>query len=52
MSDLFYLSDRALDTLVRDMQASALEVMDAHLSRIERWNPEVNAIVGMQAPDA
>ena len=52
MADLCDLSARALATLVRDRQASALEVMDAHLSRIERWNPKVNAIVGMLAPDA
>ena len=30
---------------------SALEVMDAHLSRIAEWNPHVNAIVGMLPPD-
>jgi amidase len=52
VSDLCDLSARALAALVRGRQVSALEVMDAHLSRIGQWNPKVNAIVGLLAPDA
>ena len=51
MPSLCDLSARALAALVRARQVSALEVMDAHLSRIAAWNPQVNAIVGMLAPD-
>jgi amidase len=52
MSDLCDLSARALAALVRAGQVSALEVMDAHLARIAQWNPHVNAIIGMQPPEA
>ena len=47
MADLCDLSARALAALVREQQVSALELMDAHLTRIAQWNPRVNAIVGM-----
>ena len=34
-----------LEAMLRSRQVSAREVLDAHLERIDRWNPVVNAIV-------
>lgn len=33
--------------LIRSQQISARELLDAHVSRIERFNPTLNAVVGM-----
>src|SRR3954471_4695281 len=41
-----------LAALVRDRELSARELMDAHLDRIERLNPELNAIVTLDADGA
>jgi amidase len=41
-----------LATLVRDREVSARELMDAHLDRIERLNPALNAIVTLDADGA
>src|SRR3954469_5930653 len=41
-----------LAALVRDREVSARELMDAHLDRIERLNPELNAIVTLDADGA
>ncbi|MCZ2837903.1 amidase [Modestobacter sp. VKM Ac-2985] len=55
MSDLDELCTRPateLVALVRDREVSARELMDAHLDRIERLNPELNAIVTLDAEGA
>jgi amidase len=44
-SDLCFLSGRDLAALIRSRQVSARDVMAAHLARIERVNPTLNAIV-------
>jgi amidase len=41
-----------LAALIRDREVSARELMDAHLDRIERLNPELNAIVTLDADGA
>src|SRR3954453_22697005 len=41
-----------LAALVRERQVSARELMDAHLDRIERLNPDLNAIVTLDAAGA
>src|SRR3954468_15005020 len=41
-----------LAALVRDREVSARELMDAHLDRIERLNPGLNAIVTLDAEGA
>ncbi|MCW2509036.1 MAG: Amidase, Asp-tRNAAsn/Glu-tRNAGln amidotransferase subunit [Modestobacter sp.] len=41
-----------LARLVRDREVSARELMDAHLDRIERLNPALNAIVTLDADGA
>jgi hypothetical protein len=46
-ADLCDLEGRELATLIRRRRVSAREVMDAHLARIHRVNPKVNAIVAM-----
>ncbi|MFE3260326.1 amidase [Nocardia sp. NPDC059229] len=54
-SDICYASARELAGWLRARQVSAVEVVRAHLDRIERINPKVNAIVtlvGEQALDA
>jgi amidase len=42
----------ALAQRIRSRELSAVEVMDAHLARIERVNPELNAIVTLDADGA
>jgi amidase len=44
-SDLCFMSARELATLIRSREVSAREVMTAHLERINRLNPRINAIV-------
>jgi amidase len=41
-----------LAALLRDRQVSARELLDAHLERIEQLNPELNAIVTLDAAGA
>ena len=50
MSDLCLMSVRDLRVLLRTRQVSAREVMAAHLERIRRVNPAINAIVA-KLPD-
>jgi amidase len=52
VEDLCALTAVELATRVRAKQVSAREVMTAHLSRIERVNPKVNAIVTLVADRA
>ncbi|CCG05725.1 amidase [Blastococcus saxobsidens] len=41
-----------LAALVRDREVSARELLEAHLARIERLNPQVNAVVTLDAEGA
>jgi amidase len=52
MSNLPFLSARNLAALIRTRDASAGEIMSAHLRQIERVNPKVNAIVTLVADEA
>ncbi|TMR88734.1 amidase [Nonomuraea basaltis] len=52
MSELHYLSATELAHLIRTRQVSAVEVLQAHLDRIEQVNPHVNAIVTLVAERA
>jgi amidase len=45
LDELCMLSATEMAALIRDRQVSARELMDAHLTRIERLNPAINAIV-------
>ncbi|MGI9547822.1 MAG: amidase [Flavobacteriaceae bacterium] len=50
-SDLTDLSASDLSTAIRTKQASCVEVMQAYLKRIHRYNPVYNAIVSMVSDD-
>ncbi|WP_188194942.1 amidase [Nonomuraea sp. SYSU D8015] len=52
MSELHYLSATELAHLIRTGQVSAVEVVQAHLDRVEEVNPRVNAIVTLVAEQA
>ncbi|MGI5270827.1 amidase [Nonomuraea sp. CA-218870] len=52
MSELHYLSATELSRLIRTRQVSAVEVLQAHLDRIEQVNPRVNAVVTLVAEQA
>jgi amidase len=49
---LCFLSATELASHIRTRQVSARDVMAAHLAQIERVNPQVNAIVTLQADQA
>ena len=51
MSDLCFLSACELVALLQTRKVSAREVMQAHLARINRFNPALNAIVSRLADD-
>ncbi|RLD18920.1 MAG: amidase [Bacteroidetes bacterium] len=50
-SDLTDLSASDLSVVIRKKQASCVEVMQAYLDRIHRYNPVYNAIVSMVSDD-
>lgn len=50
--ELCWLTARGLVQRMRTRQVSAREVMEAHLAQIERVNPQVNAIVTLDAAGA
>ncbi len=52
MSDLTALSASELSARLAARATSAVEVMQAHLDRIDRLNPAINAIVALQDRDA
>ncbi|MET7326906.1 amidase [Nonomuraea sp. NPDC005650] len=52
MSELHYLTATELARLIRTGQVSAVEVVQAHLDRVEQVNPRVNAIVTLVAEQA
>src|SRR4051812_34003527 len=45
MGDVTRLSALAIADAIRRREISALEVADAHLERIEKLNPQINAFV-------
>lgn len=51
-SPLCFLTATELASHIRARQVSARDVMAAHLTQIERLNPQVNAIVTLQAEQA
>jgi len=50
-ADITEISASKLSAAIRDRQISCLEVMQAYLARIERYNPVYNAIVNLAEPD-
>ncbi len=51
-TDICFLPATELAIRIRNRDLPAVEVMEAHLSRIERVNPEVNAIVTLTPEEA
>jgi amidase len=51
-TDITELSASKLSAAIRDRQVSCIEVMQAYLQRIERYNPVYNAIVNLAEQDA
>ena len=51
MDDMIYLDAVEQAALIRNGQISSKEVMQAHLSRIERVNPVINAVVQTLPPE-
>lgn len=52
MNDLIYRSAGELARMVRTREASAVEVVEAHLARIDQRNPVLNAVVTLDADGA
>ncbi|MFE3447886.1 amidase [Nonomuraea sp. NPDC059194] len=52
MTEAHYLTATEMARLVRAREVSAVELLEAHLARIERVNPAVNAIVTLVAERA
>lgn len=51
-SELTFATARELARLIRERKISAVELLDAHLTQIDRINPHVNAIVTLLAERA
>ena len=52
MTELFRLSATELARRIRNKEVGPVEVVDAHISRIEQVNPVLNAITDFQAASA
>ncbi|MDR5740693.1 MULTISPECIES: amidase [unclassified Caballeronia] len=52
MNDIVSLDAVALSKAIHTRDVSCVEVMQAYLAQIDRFNPQVNAIVAMQDRDA
>ena len=52
MTKLFYLSATELARKIRTKECSPVEVMDAHLDRVAKVNPALNAITHLDADQA
>ncbi|MCD0442144.1 amidase [Glycomyces sp. A-F 0318] len=52
MSQSTYRSARELADLIRRREATAAEVLDAHLDQVAKRNPELNAVVSLDADRA
>ena len=50
MDQLIYASARSIARAIRDKEVSAVEVVEAHLRRIDDVNPSLNAVVQL-VPD-
>ncbi|MEJ5376353.1 MAG: amidase [bacterium] len=50
--DLVFMTACEMARLIRNREISALELMEAHLSQIEKINPRVNAVVTLVAEHA
>ena len=52
MAEIIYSSAKSMAQAIRDKEVSAVELVEAHLSRIEEVNPALNAVVMLCADRA
>ena len=52
MDELIYASAKSIAKAIQDKKVSAVEVVEAHLNRIEEVNPQLNAVVQLAADRA
>ncbi len=52
MSEIIYASAKSMARAIRDKEVSAVELVEAHLARIEEVNPALNAVVMLAAEQA
>ena len=52
MDDITYASAKSIAQAIRDKEVSAVEVVEAHLRRIDEVNPKLNAVVHLAADRA
>jgi len=52
MSEITFLSAIAMAELIREKKLSSVELIEAHLSRIKKLNPELNAFVQVDSEGA
>ena len=50
--DIVFSSTTELAAAIRSGRVSAVDVLDAHLKQIEKWNPALNAVVTLDAEGA
>ena len=52
MSEIIYASAKTMARAIQDKEVSAVELVEAHLARIEQVNPTINAVVQLAADRA
>ena len=52
MTDIIYASAKTMAQAIRNKEVSAVELVEAHLARIEEVNPAINAVVMLAADRA
>ena len=52
MNDIIYASAKSMAQAIRNKEVSAVELVEAHLARIEEVNPAINAVVMLAAERA
>ena len=52
MDEINYASAKTIAQAIRDKEVSAVEVVEAHLQRIDEVNPKLNAVVHLAADRA
>ena len=52
MNEIIYASARTMARAIQDKEVSAVELVEAHLARIEEVNPTINAVVKLAAERA
>ena len=51
-NDIIYASAKTMAQAIQDREVSAVELVDAHLARIDEVNPTINAVVRLAAERA